>query len=102
MITIPVDTFQTHAQAIAEALWAAERANPSVDFTALHAALLAAFKAGKDLSGGGVRPLDGGQGKTRVWSGDNPAIPVATIELQFPDLPTAQSVLAGLWTSGGN
>ena len=35
---------------------------------------------------------------TRVWSGDNPAIPMATIELQFPDLPTAQSVLAGLWS----
>jgi len=35
----------------------------------------------------------------RVWSGDDPTSPTLTVELQFPDLATAQSVLAGLWTA---
>lgn len=54
---------QSHAQAIAEALWAAEAANPDADLTALHAALLAAFNAATSASDGAMKPLDGGQGK---------------------------------------
>ena len=34
---------------------------------------------------------------TRTWSGDDPTNPTQTIELQFPDLATAQSVLPSFW-----
>jgi hypothetical protein len=38
---------------------------------------------------------------SRVWGGDDPASPAATVQLVFPDLETACQVLAGFWTDNG-
>jgi hypothetical protein len=35
---------------------------------------------------------------TRVYAGEDPAAPTHTLQFQFPDAATAQTVLSGLWT----
>lgn len=60
---LDVSLVQSHAQAIAEALWAVEKANPGIDFSALHAAHLAAWTDAQTAAAGQLQPLDGGSPK---------------------------------------
>ena len=36
---------------------------------------------------------------TRTWAGEDPANPITTLQYQFPDAATAQSVMSTLWTT---
>lgn len=38
----------------------------------------------------------------RTWAGDDAMTPTHTVEFQFPDMATAQSVLEGLWMAPSN
>lgn len=60
--------------------WAANRWNTTPSFYASHSAALSAYK---------VAPTP----FSRVWSGDNPDSPQATVALAFPDVGTAEMVL---------